>query len=427
MSKIISIGYLTFLLFTTSVTLEAKTFSYWQVHHMPRSIEKDYYIWRFLEQKTTTTLEARTIIKEIFHLNKKLRLSYKAKTGFDAPVVKVKKGNISEKVWKGTQRANAYFLNGLKLLQKNNKKLAISYFKTAEKNYTKRYEKDKVLFWLYMTTQKRKYLNALHKSYHPNIYTLIAADTIQGKYPKTITQQIRKNHVIGFDIKDPISWSKIKTKMNHSSSYSIDSLARHYASQETIGIYTYLKARASNFTKSYFPMPYRGIMKHLPIKKQALIYAIARQESRFVPASVSSSFALGMMQFMPFLIKDIAKRKKESIDLDAIFDPKKSIEYADFHLKFLMKFLKHPLFIAYAYNAGIGFTKKYLKSSHHFRKGSYEPYMSIETMQNAQAREYGKKVLANYIIYMNKLGKPTRIFSLLKVLATPQKTDTFRH
>jgi soluble lytic murein transglycosylase len=50
----------------------------------------------------------------------------------------------------------------------------------------------------------------------------------------------------------------------------------------------------------------------------------------------------------------------------------------------------------------------------------------MEMMDNEQAREYGKKVLANYIIYMNKLGVPTRIFPLLKVLATPSETDTFR-
>jgi len=38
----------------------------------------------------------------------------------------------------------------------------------------------------------------------------------------------------------------------------------------------------------------------------------------------------------------------------------------------------------------------------------------------------GKKVLANYVIYMNKLGIKTRIFPLLKTLATPSKTDKFR-
>jgi soluble lytic murein transglycosylase len=50
----------------------------------------------------------------------------------------------------------------------------------------------------------------------------------------------------------------------------------------------------------------------------------------------------------------------------------------------------------------------------------------METMKNVEAREYGKKVLANYVIYLNKLGVVTRLFPLLQVLATPSKTDKFR-
>ena len=400
--------------------------TYWKVHHMPNSIEKDYYIWRLLKQKNTSKLEANNIIKEVFHMNKKLHVAFKNKTGISAPEIKSKEGTVLDIIWKRRSRANKYFIKALQLLKHNNNKLATFYFAAAEKNYIKRYEKDKALFWLYLSTKNIDYLKKLHKSYHPNIYTLIAADRIKGKYPKTITEQIRRKRIAGFNIKDPISWVKIKDKMNHSSTARIQRQANKYASQETIGIYTFLKAKACDHTKAYFPMPYRDVMQQLPLQRQALIYAIARQESRFVTASVSPSFALGMMQFMPFLIEDIAKHKKEKIDLDDIFDPYKSIEYANFHLKYLEKYLMHPLFIAYAYNGGIGFTRKHLRNDAHFRNGKYEPYMSMETMENVESREYGKKVLANYVIYMNKLGSSTRIFSLLKILTTPQKTDTFR-
>ena len=64
-------------------------------------------------------------------------------------------------------------------------------------------------------------------------------------------------------------------------------------------------------------------MRKFSKERQALIYAIARQESRFVPASVSRSFALGMMQFMPFLIRHVAKEKGQRIDYDDIFKPEK--------------------------------------------------------------------------------------------------------
>jgi soluble lytic murein transglycosylase len=127
------------------------------------------------------------------------------------------------------------------------------------------------------------------------------------------------------------------------------------------------------------------------------------------------------------LVDHVAKEKGERIDYDEMFNPYKAIEYADFHLDYLTKYLHHPLFIAYAYNGGIGFTRRHIKDPHNFRTGAYEPYMSMEMMSNDEAREYGKKVLANYVIYLNKLGVPTRIFPLLKTLASPSKTDEFRN
>jgi soluble lytic murein transglycosylase len=414
--------FLIFLLVT--LLLDARKLSYYEVHSMPTSIEKDYYIWRFLSQETTTTLEAQNIIREASHLNGKLKSAYKTKTGFNPPAIISKQASTPEHIWKRRSRANKYFKQGLKLLREGNTQKAAAYFDAAHKNYIKRYEKDKTLFWLYLATKKPLYLEMLRKSYHPNIYTMLAADTIKAKYPPTLTFRIRKEKTDGFDIKDPIKWAKVKSQIFHTQ--DLDDLADEYRSQECLGIYTYIKAKACNHTKSYFPMPYRKIMQKLPKERQALIYAIARQESRFVPASVSRSFALGMMQFMPFLIEHIAKMKGEKIDYDEIFDPKKAIDYADYHLDYLSKYLHHPLFIAYAYNAGIGFTKRYLQNPKHFREGPYEPYMSMEMMQNIQAREYGKKVLANYVIYLNKLGLPTRITSLIKILTTPELTDTFR-
>jgi len=409
-----------------SQTLLAKVFTYHEVHHMPKSIEKDYYIWRFLSQRGTSPIEARNILKEAKHLNKKLRTAYKKKTGFSAPNNNLQKDITPENIWRKRSKANSYFKKGLALLRKKQPKVAASYFDAARKLYVKRHEVDKTLFWLYLSTKNSVYLKHLQASHNPNIYTLMAADTIKGKYPKTITERFRKKRTFGFDVKNPITWAKVKQEMNHLPHSKLDDLADDYASQDSIGIYTYLKAKASEHKKSYFPMPYRDAMKHMSAKRQALIYAIARQESRFVPASVSRSFALGMMQFMPFLIKHIAKEKGYKMDLDEMFNPYRAIEFADYHLDYLGKYLYHPLFVAYAYNAGIGFTKRYLKNSKHFRKGPYEPYMSMEMMKNAQAREYGKKVLANYVIYLNKLGVTTRMTSLVKTLASPSKTDRFR-
>jgi len=413
-------------IFLSYTGVHAKALSFYKVHNMPMSVEKDYYIWRLLSQPSTTAIEAQNIIKEANHLNKKLRTAYKNKTGFSAPKINSSRDTTPDHIWKNRSKANKYFKKGLSLLRQKQPKVAASYFDGARKHYRKRHEIDKALFWLYMSTKDKVYLKHLQASHSPNIYTLLAADTIKGKYPKTITERFRKKRIFGFDVKNPISWAKIKSKMKRSSNSRIDDLANDYASQESIGIYTYLKAKASEHKKAYFPMPYRDAMKGMSAQRQAIIYAIARQESRFVPASVSRSFALGMMQFMPFLVKHIAKEKGYKMDLDEMFNPYRAIEFADYHLDYLNKYLHHPLFVAYAYNAGIGFTRKHIRNNKNFREGPYEPYMSMEMMKNVEAREYGKKVLANYVIYLNKLGVITRMTSLMQTLATPSKTDKFR-
>jgi len=147
-----------------------------------------------------------------------------------------------------------------------------------------------------------------------------------------------------------------------------------------------------------------------------------------VPASISSSFALGMMQIMPFLVEHLAKQRGEKVDYDDMFDPRKALIYANDHMNYLTKWLKHPLFIAYAYNAGIGYTRRMIRKKHMFNgKGAYEPYISLESVDNDQARHYGKHVLANYVIYMNKLGVHVRITDLLRTVHIPSKTDNFRH
>jgi len=396
---------------------------------MPKSVEKDYYIWRLLNEPSTTVAEAKSIIREVNHTNKKLRVAYKKKTGLIAPTYKERSSSVTSKQklsWQSKAKANRLFQKGIAAVEKRNLTQARHFFEDALKHYTQRWEKDKALFWLYLISQEGSYLTQLKESYHINMYTLLAADFTNSTYPRTIiTPKISKERLFFVDETDPIYWAKMKIKMKHPNA-DLEALAEDCESQATIGMNTYLKAKACNYRKSYFPMPYRKTMKYFSKERQALIYAIARQESRFVPASVSRSFALGMLQFMPFLIDHVAKQKGEKIDYDDIFNPKKAIEYADYHLNYLNTYLYHPLFVAYAYNGGIGFTKRLLKNKHYFREGFFEPYLSMEKMKNVQAREYGKRVLTNYVIYLNKLGVSTRLLPLIEILTNPSKTDSFR-
>jgi len=505
---------LTALLF--SALLSAKSFTYAEVHNMPKSIEKDYYIWRLLKQKSTSKTDGTKIIKEAKRISPKLKKAYRKKTGKKAPVKKRYRRPMSVKAkadlkkkqqhaktliksdhpfqnWlKESSRAKIFIFNNsgksgrkkldhalpqtlwktltthasfnssitkirkehLKTLQKSflvlpakkhalryhtlnslafhalslgKKEISEKYFALAAQKAPEREAADKALFWAYMTSRNKRYLRHVVQSYDINLYTLLARDFLKLKYPQTITPTLPKAGLLSKkESTSPIYWAKLKKKI-FSKNIDLSRLAKQYKAENSIGYYTYIKTKASREKEQYFPMPYRALLSKLPKTRQAIMYAIARQESRFVPGSISSSYALGLMQIMPFLVDHLAKQRKEKIDYNDMFDPKTSLIYANDHMNYLTKWLQHPLYIAYAYNAGIGFTRKMLRKKNLFthNKG-YEPYLSIERLPNAQANRYGKHVLANYVIYINKLGIPLRMIDLLSTLHTPSKTDKFR-
>ena len=105
-----------------------------------------------------------------------------------------------------------------------------------------------------------------------NIYTLIARDLYKLRYPKTITPKISRSRIHNFDIDNPIHWARLKEKL-FSGRYNLDDLADDYMSEESVGAYTFIKAKASDFKELYFPMPYRDVMSRMSKERQALIYA----------------------------------------------------------------------------------------------------------------------------------------------------------
>jgi len=317
------------------------------------------------------------------------------------------------------------FFLAINAVEFNQIEVAKNFLKIARTKTKYQSKFDQVDFWLYLLSNNQKYLNNLIKSHDINLYTLRARDIANQPYPKVISPDLPFREMKGFDITNPIDWEKIKLKIKEKPN-KLAALAKMYASAETVGIYTYIKEKETNYTKPYYPMPYPLAMWGFDKKRIALLYAIARQESRFVPASVSPSYALGMMQIMPFLIKHLAKERHRKIDLNEMFNPYLAINYANQHLDYLNKWLYNPLFVAYAYNGGIGFTKRTLRSNHMFKKGQYEPYLSMELVDYEEAKEYGKKVLTNYVIYANLLGIQTKVSELLNSLKHPSQTDRFR-
>ncbi len=315
------------------------------------------------------------------------------------------------------ERSN--FLLGLNAIHYGQLEQALRHFQYAAQKAKKIFEKDKALFWQYLLTRDQTLLKQLINSHEINIYTLSAYE-ILGQFPDNIIYSLDpKTNQTPFKIDDPFAWLKFQKTFSISAFGDNQKRRAYLMRYNTAWSEPYIAKMLYNFNDKirYYLTPYAWYLKDLPPKRRALIYAIARQESHFIPTEVSTSFALGMMQFMPFLAKSIAKQEgMKNFQLEQMFDPKIAYRFANIHLDFLESQLHHPLYIAYAYNGGIGFTRRQILAKGYFHKGGYEPYLSLELIPNAQARRYGKRVLANYVIYSRLLGVPQRLKSLLDAL-----------
>jgi len=358
-------------------------------------------------------------------LDKNIIKSLSQEKAFNVTVEKIVRGHF-DKLQKSLVDMNATALNAesnfllaLNAIRYGQLKNAIGYLALSEKKAPFTFEKDKALFWQYLLTQDKSFLEELKNSHEINIYSLHAYELL-GDFPKNIIHKILpKTTKSPFAITDPFAWIDFKSKVKSLSFENYKAKKKWVMQYNTAEMEPYISRLLYRFKNNvhYYLTPYAAYLKKETLQRQVLIYALARQESHFIPTEVSYSYALGMMQIMPFVAKDIAtKQKMENFQYEDMFSPKTAYRFASIHLDFLERSVTHPLFIAYAYNAGIGFTKRKILSKKYFKKAAYEPFWSLEMVPNAQARKYGKRVLANYAVYAKLLGLDISLNDLLQTI-----------
>jgi len=152
----------------------------------------------------------------------------------------------------------------------------------------------------------------------------------------------------------------------------------------------------------------------------AFLYAIARQESRFVRDIVSSAGASGLMQLMPATARWVAKQLGRSDYAPA------QIANVDINTQFGAYYFKHwyerldrmPALAAAAYNAGPG------------RAQAWRPLLPIEgavwveTIPFNETRDYVKKVLANSMVYAHALSAPQQTLTARLGVVAPRAVVT---
>ena len=145
----------------------------------------------------------------------------------------------------------------------------------------------------------------------------------------------------------------------------------------------------------------------------ALIFAITRQESAFVPTARSPAGALGLMQVAPKTAKMIARqeniRLKNTHDILRIDN---NIRIGCKYFKLMLnRYKQNPILAMAAYNAGPNRIENWLS------KDSMTADSWIESIPYKETRNHIKNVLTYTIIYQQLLGKKPTLAKYMPVVS----------
>ena len=154
--------------------------------------------------------------------------------------------------------------------------------------------------------------------------------------------------------------------------------------------------------------------------EEALIYGIARQESRFVPDIVSSAGAVGLMQLMPGTARWVAnKLGRADYSPAAIANVPINTQFGAYYFRYWHDRLdQRPALAAAAYNAGPGRAQSWRPAA-----APLEGAIWVETIPFNETRDYVKKVLANSVLYARMLGQPYVPLTDRLGVVTPRGAD----
>jgi soluble lytic murein transglycosylase len=132
------------------------------------------------------------------------------------------------------------------------------------------------------------------------------------------------------------------------------------------------------------------------------IWAIMRQESNFNPLARSPTGAIGLMQLMPQVAKNLLGTNATEEELRA---PELNIALGARHLKeYLDRFRGNFVLSTAAYNASPETVKNWLKSRSH-----KDPTLFIEDIPYEETRNYVKLVIRNFINYTRQTTQDQEI------------------
>ena len=144
----------------------------------------------------------------------------------------------------------------------------------------------------------------------------------------------------------------------------------------------------------------------------ALAYAIARQESEFNNAAISTANAMGLMQVLPGTAREMAKKsgityEAAKLTSDANYNARLGVAYLNEQLE---KFHGSYVLTFAAYNAGPARAREWIERFGDPRgKSLYEVIDWIEMIPFPETRSYVQRIMENLQIYKIRLGQKSAI------------------
>ena len=156
-----------------------------------------------------------------------------------------------------------------------------------------------------------------------------------------------------------------------------------------------------------YPVPLWNI-DTTDLKENALLYAIARQESGFNPRAKSRSKAMGVLQIIPstaaFIMKNREYRLRRSKN-HLLYNPSHNISIGSKYIKFLfsLPIVNNDLmWMLASYNAGPGNFKKWTKNKNYKYNDNL---LMLESLPARETRNYIKLVLTNLWVYKSRFNQ----------------------
>lgn len=145
--------------------------------------------------------------------------------------------------------------------------------------------------------------------------------------------------------------------------------------------------------------------------EEAVVHAIARQESVFNPGVMSPAGARGLMQLMPATAKQTAKTYGQPYDLKRLTtDPRYNATLGAAHLGELTRDYGTAYALVFAaYNAGGGRVNDWIKRFGDPRKGEIDPVDWVELIPFSETRNYVQRVMEGVQVYRAQLGEDDRL------------------